>query len=148
MNAEPRGVVARLAVASARRPWIALTAWALLVGLAVATALVGVTGETLFNRLVSGAPVASTSESALADDLLAGVDEGNVTTTFLVHGVDLADPAVVDIGVRLTDAVDGIPGVEVVDPLAVPVLPDGSRMPAVASLFAADDAADDFLALL
>jgi uncharacterized membrane protein YdfJ with MMPL/SSD domain len=140
MSAVPRGIVARLAVASARRPWIALLAWALVVGLAAASALAGVTGETLFNRLVSGAPVASTSESALADDLLAGVDEGNVTTTFLVHGVDLADPAVVEIGTRLNDAVDGIPGVKVVDPLALPVLPDGSRMPAVASLFAADDA--------
>lgn len=139
MSEAPRGVVARLAVASARRPWIAITAWALLVGLAAATALVGITGESLFARLVSGAPVASTSESARADDLLAGADEGRVTTTVLVHGVDLTEPEVVGIGALLSDATDGIRDVEIVDPLAVPTLPDGSRVPAVAPLFSSDD---------
>ncbi len=44
-----------------------------------------------------------------------------------------------DVGARLIEATDGIDGAEVVDPLAVPTLPDGSRVPAVASLFAADD---------
>ncbi len=140
MSTEPRGPVARLARASARRPWVVLVAWVLVVGISVATAILGITGENLFGRLVSGAPVASTSESALADDLLAGADESRVTTTVLVHGVDLAEPGVIEIGSRLTDAVDGIPDAEVVDPLAVPVLPDGSRLPAVATLFAADDA--------
>lgn len=139
MSAQPRGPVARLARASARRPWVVLVAWVLVVGISVATAILGVTGENLFGRLVSGAPVASTSESALADDLLAGADESRVTTTLLIHGVDLAETDVVEIGARLTDAVDGIPDAEVVDPLAVPQLPDGSRLPAVATLFAADD---------
>ena len=139
MSEQPRGPVARLARASARHPWVVLVAWVLVVGISIATAILGVTGENLFGRLVSGAPVASTSESALADDLLAGADESRVTTTFLIHGVDLDDPGVVEIGARLTDAVDGIPDAEVVDPLVVPVLPDGSRLPAVATLFAADD---------
>lgn len=139
MSEAPHGVVARLAVASARRPWIALTAWALLVALAAATALAGITGETLFARLVSGAPVASTSESAMADDQLAGADEGRVTTSFLVHGVDLTDPGIVDIGQRLADATADLDDVEIVDPLAVPLLPDGSRVPAVAPLFSSDE---------
>jgi hypothetical protein len=69
---------------------VVLVAWVLVVGISVATAILGVTGENLFGRLVSGAPVASTSESALADDLLAGADESRVTTTLLIHGVDLA----------------------------------------------------------
>ncbi len=139
MTAAPRGAVARIAVASARRPWIVLIVWAIAVGISVATAIVGITGENLFGRLVSGAPVASTSESALADDLLDGADESQITTTFLVHGVDLDDPEVLAIGGRLAEAVDGIPSVEVVDPLAIPLLPDGSRVPGINSLFAADD---------
>lgn len=139
MSQAPHGVVARLAVASARRPWIALTAWALLVALAVGTALVGITGETLFARLVSGAPVASTSESALADDLLSGADEGRVTTTFLVHGADLDAAEVSGVGTRIAEATDGIDDVQIVDPLAAPVLPDGSRVPAVAPLISSDE---------
>ncbi len=140
MSESPRGIVERLATSAARRPWITLAAWAVLVGVAVASALVGVTGETLFGRLVSGAPVASSSESALADELLGGGDDdARVTTTFLVYGVDLDDPTVLDVGRRLVEVTDGIAGAEVVDPLAVPTLPDGSRVPAVASLFAADD---------
>ncbi len=140
MSESPRGVVERLATSAARRPWITLAAWAVLVGVAVATALVGVTGENLFGRLVSGAPVASSSESAQADELLGGGDDdARVTTTFLLHGVDLDDAGVRDVGTRLVEATDGIDGAEVVAPLAVPTLPDGSRVPAVASLFAADD---------
>lgn len=139
MSESPRGFVERLATSAARRPWITLAAWAVLVGVAVATALMGVTGDTLFGRLVSGAPVASSSESALADELLGGGDDdARVTTTFLVHGVDLDDPAVLDVGGRLVEVTNGVEGVEVVDPLAAPTLPDGSRVPAVASLFAED----------
>lgn len=141
MSEAPSGVVARLAVASARRPWITLVAWALLVGLAVGTALVGITGESLFARLVSGAPVASTSESALADEQVRSDEEGagRVTTTFLVHGIDLEASEALEIGPRLVDAVAGIDDAQVMDPLAVPTLPDGSRVPQVATLFSADE---------
>lgn len=140
MSEAPAGVVARVAVASARRPWITLVAWAVLVGLAVGTALVGLTGETLFARLVSGAPVASTSESALADEQVRSDEEGagRVTTTFLVHGIDLESSEALDIGPRLVDAVADLDDAQVVDPLAVPTLPDGSRVPQVATLFSAD----------
>jgi len=136
MNSGARhGVVARLAVGSAHRPWIALTAWAIVVALSAATALVGITGDTLFGRLVSGAPTA-TSESSRADDQLNGGDTNTETTTLVIHGVRTTDPAVIAIGSELTQRLAGITGATVVDPLAVPLLPNGKRVPAVAALTA------------
>jgi uncharacterized membrane protein YdfJ with MMPL/SSD domain len=138
MNESRSGMVARLALASARRPWAALLAWALLVAFSVATAIGGITGENLFGRLGSGAPVASTSESALADDLLTGADEGRTTTTFLLNNVDLADRDVVQVGDRIQAAVADIEGSVVDDPLLVPSAPDGTRLASVAPLFSSD----------
>jgi len=131
-------MLGRVAAFFGGRPWVGLVAWALIVGTAVATAIVGVTGETLFERLVSGAPTA-TSESSRADDILTGNDDSTSTesTTLLVHGVDLDEPGILavgpDLGAQLTDD-----SVSILDPLSVPLGPDGSRLPAVAPLFSED----------
>jgi RND superfamily putative drug exporter len=132
------GVLGRVAASIGRRPWIGITAWAVLVGIAGATALGGITGETLFDRLVSGAPTA-TSESSRADDILTSTatSASTETVTLLVHGVDLTDPAVTAVGPDLEVQL-GSDTVTVVDPLAVPLAPDGTRLPAVATLFAED----------
>jgi len=131
-------MLGRVAAFFGKRPWVGLVAWALIVGAAVATAIGGVTGETLFDRLVSGAPTA-TSESSRADDTLTGNDDSTSTesTTLLVYGVDLDEPDVIaigpDLGAQLTDD-----SVSILDPLSVPLAPDGSRLPAVAPLFSED----------
>ncbi|MFM9876317.1 MAG: MMPL family transporter [Rhodoglobus sp.] len=134
----PRGVLGRIAASLGRRPWLGLAVWTVLVGVAAGTALGGITGETLFERLVSGAPTA-TSESSRADDLLASTasSEKSQTVTLLVHGVDLTDDAVASIGPDLGGQLAS-DTVVVTDPLAVPTAPDGTRLPAVAALFAAD----------
>lgn len=131
-------MLGRVAAFFGKRPWVGLIAWALIVGAAVATAISGVTGETLFDRLVSGAPTA-TSESSRADDILTGNDNSTSTesTTLLVHGVDLDEPAVAAIGPDLVDQLAD-DSVSILDPLAVPLGPDGSRLPAVAPLFSED----------
>lgn len=132
-------MLGRVAAFFARRPWVGLVAWALLVGTAAATAIGGVTGETLFQRLVSGAPSA-TSESSRADDILTSTGDSASTesTTLLVHGVDLEDPAVVAVGPDLIAELAS-DTVALVDPLALPLGPDGNRLPAVAALFSEDD---------
>ena len=136
-SGEP-GVLGRVAASLGRRPWLGLAAWAILVGVAAATALGGITGETLFERLVSGAPTA-TSESSRADDILTSTASSakTQTVTLLVHGVDLTDAAVTAIGPELVSSL-GSDTVAVVDPLSIPTAPDGSRLPAVAPLFAED----------
>ncbi|MCA0216345.1 MAG: MMPL family transporter [Actinobacteria bacterium] len=136
-SGEP-GVLGRIAASLGRRPWLGLVVWAVLVGGAAAAALGGITGETLFERLVSGAPTA-TSESSRADDKLTSTASSakSQTVTLLVHGVDLTDPAVTAIGPDLVSSL-GSDTVTIVDPLSIPTAPDGSRLPAVAPLFAED----------
>ncbi len=132
-------MLGKVAAVFGRRPWLGLLAWAIIVGTAGATAIGGVTGETLFERLVSGAPTA-TSESSRADDILTSTDDStsSESTTLLVHGVDLDESAVVAVGADLIAELTP-DTVSVVDPLAVPLGPDGERLPAVASLFSEDD---------
>lgn len=115
------GPLARLAVACARRPWIALTAWALLVGIAIATAFFGVTGQGLFERLQGEAP-STVAESTDADNLLAGDGEDMATVTLLVHGLDPEDlgPAIA----ALEDDVATVDGATLINPLIAPEVPE------------------------
>ncbi len=129
------GPLATIARASGAHPWLALLAWALLVAVAIATALSGLTGETLFDRLKSSAPTAN-SESSRADDILAGGDDGADPITLLVHGAGLDDPAVVAAATALGDRFSAD---EFVDPLSIPTLPDGSYPAAAEALFSDDE---------
>lgn len=128
------GPLGRIAGAAGSHPWLALLAWALLLGASVTTALSGITGEGLFDRLATWEPVTN-NESGRADDILAGGEDGADPVTLLVYGVDLDDPAIVAIGTTLSEKYTES---EFVDPLTVPTLPDGSRIPAVEALFADD----------
>ena len=67
---EPR-LLGRVGRNSGRHPIITIAVWVVLLGVAVATAIFGVGGQTLFDRLDSGGNW-SNGESATADDLLAG----------------------------------------------------------------------------
>jgi uncharacterized membrane protein YdfJ with MMPL/SSD domain len=85
-------MLAAIGGAAARHPVITLVAWIALIGAAVATAVAGIGGESLFDRLTSAAPAAD-GESSRADDVLAGDDEERSSLTLLVYGVMPADSA-------------------------------------------------------
>lgn len=130
------GRLARIGLAGARHPVIALVAWAVIVGAAVAIAVLGVTGETIFQRFSGGAPTVN-GEASRADEVVAGDGDEAERLTLLIHGVDTGSP---DLAEVVADALDGVgeSGVTVLDPLAIPRLPDGDPVPEVATLFAAD----------
>lgn len=134
-SARPAGRPGRLARASARHPFVTLGAWAVLIGAAVALAIGGVGGEGIFDRLTSQWSWGST-ESTEADELLAGGDDKR--STLLVHGVDPADPQLAAITAGLAADLSADADVTVVDPLAVPLPPDGGIPPQLAPLFADD----------
>lgn len=129
------GALERLGGAAARHPIITLVSWAILLVVAVGAALVGVTGENLFDRLRSGAPTAE-GESTRADEALSGDDEQRESFTLLVYGVDPADPRAVAIGVRVADTIDDLPD-------ALPAAPFGLPPDVARPLLAADG--DGFL---
>ncbi|MDR2565041.1 MAG: MMPL family transporter [Bifidobacteriaceae bacterium] len=114
-----------------RHPLITVVAWAAVTAGGFGLAVFGVTGEGLFDRVNSGAPQATDSDSATADALIeAGATESQ-SVTMAVSGLDLADTAAVGIiGSELADVrselskIDGIatnPGENayplVIDPL-------------------------------
>lgn len=112
----------RIAGASARHPWITLVVWVLGIGAAVALAVAGVAGESLFDRLKSEAPSAD-GESSHADDVLAGDEEERSTVTLLVDGVPPDDPAAVRRVSDLADRIADIPRTTVVTPVGLPQVP-------------------------
>ncbi|TFD33328.1 MMPL family transporter [Cryobacterium cryoconiti] len=128
-----------LGVFVARHRFASLLVWAFTIAACVATALFGVTGESLFQRLSSAGPTVA-GEASEAADLLAG-DDGTDTESLslLIHGVDLSTPELATILTAATTDVADIDGVTgVVNPLAVPPLPDGSPNPAAVPLLAPD----------
>jgi uncharacterized membrane protein YdfJ with MMPL/SSD domain len=134
MSGHPLG---RLGGIVGRHPVLALLCWAVLVTIAVATALAGASGQTLFERLKGGAPSVS-GEASAANSYLAGSGPATSSLTLLLHGVDLQDPAVARWANSLGTTVDAQPNTHFVDPLLVPTLGDGTRAPAVAAAFSRD----------
>jgi RND superfamily putative drug exporter len=126
-------MLAAIGGAAARHPWITLVVWVLLIGGAVATAVGGLAGESLFDRLESEAPSAN-GESSRADDVLAGADEERSALTLLVDGIAADDPDAVDTVEDLVARLGDLPHTFVVTPVGVPSMPDGSVPPALAPL--------------
>ena len=85
-------VFTRLAHGVIRRPIVAIVVWAMLVVAGLAVAMLGVTGEALFDRVDSGAPVATGSDSARADHVIADGQDYSQNVNFLVTNVNLSDP--------------------------------------------------------
>ncbi len=139
MSARPGrvGPLGRLGGAVAGRPFVAIGIWAVLVAIAVATALAGAGGQTLFDRLNSGAPGVA-GEASRADEVLAGHGSASDSVTLLVHGVALDDPRLLLEADRLGAALRKLPHTSYVDPLLLPALPDGSHPPAAAAAFSSD----------
>lgn len=131
------GPLGRLGGAVGAHPLISLIVWAVLVAIAVATALAGAGGQTLFERLKNGAP-GVTAEASRADDVLAGGAAASESVTLLVHGVALDDPKLLAWANGLGAALEQLPHTVYLDPLVLPRTPGGGRPAAVASAFSTD----------
>ena len=128
--------MARLGRLIARHPARWVLAWILITISCFAVAVGGVTGESLFNRLHSGAPTVS-SESTAAREIIEQTQPALETLTMQVTGADLADPQVVADGTAATKKVAEVAGVRAVggpllvpggltDPAAAPLLKGGT----------------------
>lgn len=127
-----------------RRPRSVILAWVLLAGASFAIASLGVGGETVFDRLSTGAPGVPGSESAAGTAILAASGTSGPSLTLTVRGVD---PRATDLSRpvgALRQDLAAVPGVaSVIDPW---VVPDGPASPAAAPLVAADG--DGFLVVV
>ncbi|MES1212346.1 MAG: hypothetical protein ABUT11_02235, partial [Leifsonia sp.] len=138
MNSPGRaGPLGRLAGAVGARPIISLAVWGVLVAIAVATAVAGAGGQTLFDRLKNGAP-SVTGEASHADDVLAGGAAASESVTLLVHGVALDDPALLRWANELGAELEKLPHTAYLDPLVLPTTPGGGHPAAIASAFSSD----------
>ena len=127
----PRTRLARLGALIARHPRTWILAWAVAAMACFAVAVGGVTGESLFERLHSGAPTVE-SESSRAQDVIAESQPALETLTMQATGADLADAATVEAGRSATREVAKVPGVKTVrSPL---LAPGGVTDPSVAPL--------------
>jgi len=108
--------LAAIGGASARHPFITLGVWVALMAVAAGTAVAGVAGDSLFERLKSEAPSAD-GESSRADDLLAGDDEERSPVTLLVYGIAPSEPDALTAVADLADRMDGIPNTTTVGPI-------------------------------
>ena len=128
-----------LGVSVARHRLISLLCWLVALGACVATALLGVGGESLFQRLSSAGPSVE-GEAQAATDLIEGPEsERTESLSLLVHPTDLGSPdlaAILNSATLRLEQVDGVS--QVINPLVIPPLPDGSPNPAAAPLLSAD----------
>jgi uncharacterized membrane protein YdfJ with MMPL/SSD domain len=129
----------KLGVSVARHRLVSLLCWLVALAACVATALFGVTGESLFDRLSSAGPSVQGEAQAAADLIEGPASEQTESLSLLVHPTDLASPdlaAILESATLRLEQVDGV--VQVVNPLVIPPLPDGSPNPAAAPLLSAD----------
>ncbi|QIK83594.1 MMPL family transporter [Sanguibacter sp. HDW7] len=117
-----------------RHPRRALVAWALITLVGALIALVGTGGGNLFDRLSTGEPSVTGSESAEGNRILAEHTTTGPMITMMVSDVDPAAAALPEAVETARTAVAAVPGVtSVVDPFA---LPDGIANPAAKPLLA------------
>lgn len=127
----PRTRLARLGALIARHPRTWVAAWAAIAVVCFAVAVGGVTGESLFERLHSGAPTVD-SEASRAQDVIAQSQPALETLTMQVTGADLTDAKTVQDGAAATRTVGEVKGVKSVrSPL---LAPQGVTDPSVAPL--------------
>ncbi|HZK59424.1 MAG TPA: MMPL family transporter, partial [Cryobacterium sp.] len=128
-----------LGIAIARHRLVTLLIWVAVIAGCVATALAGVTGESLFQRLGSSGPSVQ-GEANRAAQLVASTQGADTESlSLLLYDVD---PASSKLATTLAAAaadltsIDGVTGV--VNPLAIPALPSGEPNPAAGALLADD----------
>ncbi|MFF2622188.1 MMPL family transporter [Oerskovia jenensis] len=122
--------------AVAHRPRLTVAVWVVLTVAGFALAVVGVHGESLFDRLTTGEPSVPGSQSERGTQILTDQAETGETISLLLSGVDPADPAVAEAMSPVHQDLAAVAGVEsVVDPF---VIPGGVETEAAQSLVAAD----------
>ncbi|MFF3063759.1 MMPL family transporter [Oerskovia sp. NPDC057915] len=122
--------------AVAHRPRLTVAVWVVLTTLGFALAVVGVHGESLFDRLTTGEPSVPGSQNERGTQILADQAETGETVSLLVSGVDPADPALAEAMSPVHEELAAVAGVgTVVDPF---VIPGGVETEAAQSLVAAD----------
>ena len=128
--AYPTTRLARLGGVAARHPWRFVLVWVVITVAAFAVAVGGVTGESLFQRLHSGAPSAP-SEAQTGQDLVEDNQASSDSLTLQVAGANLADPAAVAAATTATQNLAAVPGVSsVTSPF---LLPGGLQNPEAAA---------------
>ncbi len=129
-QAYPSTRLARLGGVVARHPWRFVLVWVVITAAAFAVAVGGVTGESLFQRLSSGAPSAP-SEAETGQDLVQENETSSDSLTLQVTGANLADPAAVAAATTATQNLATVPGVTSVrSPF---LLPGGLQNPQAAA---------------
>lgn len=129
---------------AARAPRTAIGVWLVLTVACLALAVVGVGGETLFERLSTGAPAVPGSESTRADEIIAENATGGPSLSLAVEGVPVGTEGVTEPLEQAREDLMAIDGVAlVIDPFA---LPEGPQSPAAAPLVA--DGGDGFLVVV
>lgn len=122
--------------AIAHAPKRTIAVWVVFSAACMALAIVGVGGETLFERLTTGAPEVPGSESASAQELLAEHSTSGASLALAVRGIDVTETDASGPLARARTELLDIEGVaSVIDPY---VVPDGPESPAAAPLVAAD----------
>ena len=118
--AYPTTRLARLGGVAARHPWRFVLVWVVITAAAFAVAVGGVTGESLFQRLHSGAPSAP-SEAQTGQDLVEANEASSDSLTLQVSGADLTDQAAVAAATTATQNLAAVPGVSsVTSPFLLP----------------------------
>ena len=118
----------------ARRPRMTIGIWALVTVVGFLVAVVGVTGQGLFDRLATGEPSVAGSQSQEGNDILAAQSTAGPSVTLLVSNVTLANPELGPIMAKISAEVAAIEHVtSVIDPF---LLPNGIHNPAAGSLLA------------
>ncbi|MGO4105765.1 MMPL family transporter [Leifsonia sp. YAF41] len=126
-------------VAMARHRLVVLLSWVVFLTVCLATALFGVTGESLFQRLSSAGPTVSGEASEGAALISADTNATTESLSLLVYNVDPASPQLNAILSDATTELETIDGVtEVINPLVVPPLPNGQPSPIAGALLSPD----------
>ena len=119
---------------AARSPKILILVWTAITAACFAVAVVGVGGESLFERLSTGNPSVPGSESYEAEQIFEANTQQGEGLTLAVEGVDPADPALAEPVAAAREDIARVDGVEsVIDPF---VVPGGPANPAAAPLLA------------
>src|ERR1700710_3260058 len=85
-----RSPLGRIGAPAARHPFLFLGAWVLILAAILATAILGLGGQSLFGRLANGAP--SVHEESYKGQQVLTPSQKSTTYTLAVHGVNLDSP--------------------------------------------------------
>ncbi len=125
----------------ARNPRKTIAAWVVVAVVGFLVAIIGVTGQGLFDRLASGEPAVAGSESEAGGEILASQGQSGEAITLLVSKVEPSNNELADTMAKFNTDLAAIPHViSVIDPF---VVPEGVKSPGAAPLLAESE--DGFL---